>query len=87
VLASELRELETDGTDLALIGSATKNWSATRRRRRTSEDVADEVPKRQPASNQPGDVWLIGAHRLICGDCREGISFARYSPMRWPTWS
>jgi hypothetical protein len=29
-------------------------------------------PKRQvQAVTRPGDVWLIGKHRLICGDCRD----------------
>ncbi|MGO9966525.1 MAG: ParB N-terminal domain-containing protein, partial [Bryobacteraceae bacterium] len=74
MLASELRELETDGADLALIGFSDEELEALLEDGDApSEDVTDEVPEppAQPVT-QPGDVWLIGAHRLICGDCREG---------------
>ncbi len=30
----------------------------------------DAVPDRPPATTVPGDVWLLGPHRLLCGDCR-----------------
>lgn len=33
------------------------------------EDVVPDPPA-QPVT-RPGDVWLIGKHRLICGDCRD----------------
>jgi len=73
MLASELREIETDGTDLALIGFSDEELEALLEDGDAPpEDVTDEVPEPpdQPVT-QPGDVWLIGAHRLICGDCRE----------------
>ena len=35
----------------------------------TEEDVAPPEPV-NPVT-RPGDVWLIGKHRLICGDCRD----------------
>jgi hypothetical protein len=76
MLASELRELETDGVDLALIGFSDEELEALLEDGDAPpEDVTDEVPEppAQPVT-QPGDVWLIGAHRLICGDCREGDS-------------
>lgn len=28
----------------------------------------DEVPEQVPAKTVPGDVWLLGLHRLMCGD-------------------
>lgn len=31
----------------------------------------DEVPSRAPAKTIRGDVWLLGPHRLMCGDSRE----------------
>lgn len=35
-------------------------------------DVEEAIPG-EPATpvTRPGDVWLIGKHRLICGDCRD----------------
>ena len=47
----------------ALLAGSTK-----RRRRMCEEDVPE--PPAQPVT-RPGDVWLIGRHRLICGDCRD----------------
>ncbi len=35
-------------------------------------DEADEscdVDRTQPAVSRPGDLWLLGRHRLLCGDC------------------
>ena len=28
----------------------------------------DDLPDRAPAITKPGDVWLLGPHRLMCGD-------------------
>ena len=76
VLASELRELEKDGMDLAVVGFSDEELEALLEDGDApSQDVADEVPEppAQPVT-QPGDVWLIGAHRLICGDCRDAVT-------------
>lgn len=29
----------------------------------------DEVPEEVPAITKPGDLWILGEHRLLCGDC------------------
>ena len=73
MLASELRKLEKDGMDLAAIGFSDEELEALLEDgAQPPEDVADEVtePPVQPTT-RPGDVWLIGNHRLICGDCRD----------------
>lgn len=31
----------------------------------------DVIPDKAPAKTIKGDVWLLGPHRLLCGDCRE----------------
>lgn len=38
-------------------------------------DKAEEL--QQKWNVQPGDVWTAGAHRLICGDCREPETWGR----------
>jgi len=76
LLASELRELEKDGMDLAVVGFSDEELEALLEDGDApSQDVAEEVPEppAQPVT-QPGDVWLIGAHRLICGDCRDAVT-------------
>jgi DNA modification methylase len=36
------------------------------------EDKDDEpVPMSAPARTIKGDIWLLGPHRIMCGDCRE----------------
>jgi len=39
----------------------------------TDEDVAPEVPV-NPVS-KPGDVWIMGLHRLLCGDSTDAASY------------
>ena len=44
----------------------------------TEPDPADEAPPLQdgPAVTQSGDLWLIGPHRLYCGDALASSSYA-----------
>jgi hypothetical protein len=37
----------------------------------------DAVPDSAPALTALGDVWQLGAHRLVCGDAADGASVAR----------
>ena len=50
-----------------------------------AEEEIPEAPR--VAVTQPGDVWLIGTHRLICGDCRDlgrrGASVGRRAGATW----
>lgn len=39
------------------------------------EDVTAEPPK-DPIT-KPGDVWVLGEHRLLCGDCRNPADVSR----------
>ena len=73
VLAHELAELEHEGMDLALVGFSDAELEALLADNEAPpSDVQDDVPEppAQPVT-RPGDVWLIGSHRLICGDCRD----------------
>jgi DNA modification methylase len=75
LLAAELRDLKADGLDLSLAGFSDDELEALLADADEPEpatDVDDAVPEApvDPVT-RPGDVWLIGDHRLICGDCRE----------------
>jgi DNA modification methylase len=40
------------------------------------EDTVPE-PSPSPAVSQPGDLWLLGRHRLLCADAREQAAYDR----------
>jgi DNA modification methylase len=81
VLADELRELASEGLDLSLVGFSESELASLIYENfidSLDEGVEEEVPEApvQPVT-QPGDVWLIGSHRLICGDCRDRLVVER----------
>lgn len=42
------------------------------------EDPAYELPEQSTEIvTGPGDLWLLGKHRLLCGDARDESSFVR----------
>jgi DNA modification methylase len=78
-LSKELRELEFAGFDLDLIGFepgqletilATLGSSGL-----TDPDSIPEIPD-QPIT-RPGDIWLLGNHRVGCGDSTSGADVAQ----------
>ena len=74
ILALELAELERDGLDLTLVGFSDEDLAALLSEPIDLEPSEEEEPLVEAPTNpitQPGDVWLIGNHRLICGDCRD----------------
>jgi DNA modification methylase len=40
------------------------------------EDSAPNTDRSRPATSRRGDLWLLGSHRLFCGNALEGESFA-----------
>ena len=83
LLALELADLTEAGFDLALTGfddaelqslltdAAAGDPEATDETPE-DDDAADEVPDAPViAVSRPGDVWLLGPHRLICGDASD----------------
>ena len=71
MLAEELRELEADGFDMDLIGFSEDELAALMPEVEQLEPGADDdaVPELpvQPVTVL-GDVWVLGKHRLMCGD-------------------
>ncbi len=64
----EITGFETAELDLLLDDSAGED----------AADPADEMPEPEPglAVSQLGDVWLLGKHKLICGDARDPATYA-----------
>ena len=81
LLPVELRELQTDGFDLSLLGFDTteleKLLSDAKDEVAEGETEPDAVPDAPdvPAS-RPGEVYLLGGHRLMCGDSTSEIGRA-----------
>jgi DNA modification methylase len=75
VLAEELREIQADGLDLALVGFSDNELDSLLAEGgdpKPAEEAEEEIPEAPAeAVTRPGDVWLIGKHRLVCGDCRN----------------
>jgi ParB-like chromosome segregation protein Spo0J len=78
LLGLELGELEVLGFDLELVGFTEVERSVLAAR--VTEGLTDpEVVPDLPANpvTQPGDIWVLGNHRLICGDSTSQADVAR----------
>ncbi len=83
VLAEQLGGMHEDGVDLAALGwddddladLLGDSWGDPDPERRGLNDP-DTVPER-PADpvTQPGDVWVLGDHTLVCGDATDPASY------------
>ena len=71
LLSLELLALQDDHFDLSMIGFSDEEISDLLQDENTGEELTDpdDVPE-APANpvTQSGDIWLLGEHRLMCGD-------------------
>nr|WP_307753587.1 ParB N-terminal domain-containing protein [Xanthomonas albilineans] len=81
LLGIELSELQDAGFDLDLTGFSPEEWEAliagddTAKDGLTDEDNVPDVP--QAPISQAGDVWLLGDHRLLCGDATKADDYTQ----------
>jgi len=72
LLAAELAWLRDERFDLDLVGfdaSELERLLTLAGGEAESDDAEDEVPEPpQDPVSQPGDLWILGNHRLLCGD-------------------
>ncbi|MFN3629752.1 MAG: ParB N-terminal domain-containing protein, partial [Casimicrobiaceae bacterium] len=84
LLRIELEALQDDGFDLDLTGfdaDALADLLAGEEPEhvgQTDDDAVPDMPE-DPVS-RPGDVWLLGQHRLVCGDATTAEAYARLFP-------
>jgi len=89
LLAAELAELSAAGFDLALTGFSDDELASLLDEADPgdetnppiggfTEDADEDIPDAPvtPVS-QPGDIWQLGAHRLICGDSTDPAVVAK----------
>jgi DNA modification methylase len=77
LLRIELSDLRDVGFELGLTGFNGDELDALFADRTVGLTDPDDVPE-PPAEpiTQPGDVWLLGRHRLVCGDCTKAEDVA-----------
>ena len=79
LLGLELAELQEAGFDLDLTGFSPEEWDALMVEEEsdnaglTDEDAVPEVSE-NPIS-QLGDLWLLGEHKLLCGDATKDDAY------------
>lgn len=79
MLAVELQELSADEFDLGLLGFDAEELSALLAFGDPSVGLTepDETPELQDeAVSKPGDIWVMGKHRLMCGDSTSADNVA-----------
>ena len=76
LLRLEINYLRGLEFDVALTGFSTEEldalMAAPGTEGLTDPDAIPEAPERPIAV--PGDVWLLGRHRLVCGDCTDALA-------------
>lgn len=71
LLAAELRALSINEFDLSLIGFDETEIAGLLAQQRGSTDP-DAVPEvEEIVISRPGDIWLLGPHRLLCGSSTD----------------
>jgi len=80
LLTDELELLFEEGFDIGVIGFSTADIDFTvvdeDRPKKSSKAERVELPDLgEPAVSRVGDLWVIGPHRLYCGDARDVASW------------
>jgi DNA modification methylase len=77
LLGLELAELQAAGFDLELTGFSKDEWNeligGDDNVGLTDDDAVPEVT--EDAVTKPGDVWLLGEHKVICGDATKAEDY------------
>ena len=71
LLKLELQELEIEGVDLEMLGFSKEELDGLLNLLEPTEGLTDEdaVPETpEEPITKPGDIWILGRHRLMCGD-------------------
>jgi DNA modification methylase len=76
MLAIEFKYLEELDFDISLTGFAAPEIDVVLGAFEAAGDAADALPALESrAVTRPGDVWLIGSHKLICGDSTKAETY------------
>jgi DNA modification methylase len=84
LLGPELAELSDLGFDLTLTGFDVYEIDRLLRDPLDEEKAEQAPPLPDVAATRPGDLWLLGDHRLLCGDATSPEAVARLLGDRKP---
>ena len=73
-LAELLNELRSAGSEIGLLGFENKELELLLAKLEPVSPGladADSLPASAPTRSRAGDIWQLGAHRVLCGDARE----------------
>jgi len=77
ILALEFEELQALDFEVELTGFDVKEIDVILDGEATPEaDPAEDIPEPQPAVSKTGDLWILGKHRLLCGDALDAASYS-----------
>ena len=78
LLSVELADLNSDEFDMGLLGFEVDELSTLMGFESDKEITEDEIPE-PPADpiTKPGDLWILGDHRLLCGDSTKAEDVRR----------
>jgi hypothetical protein len=96
LLVAELKALTLDGFAIDMVGFSDSDIDRLLRGARGRDDEDNVPPTLERAVTVDGDVWLLGVHRLACGDSTRAESRRRrwracgprsWSPTRPMAWT
>jgi len=79
LLVTELRELDAAAVDMEPLGFDDQELARLLEALEEGETEADAVPEGDQVEKrcEPGDLWTLGRHRLLCGDSTSADDMAR----------
>jgi len=77
MLRQELEELQSVGVELDLTGFDSREFDLLSRSFLDDELLDQALPVPEVATAQLGDLWLLGCHRVLCGDATDATTVER----------